>query len=243
MQKILSAWIILVIVFHQGVFAKDIDFKAFLESVQSSEKEQKKNLSLFVRKNFNVPETCNFDFRESMESIKYFQLVCGHATFRNFLYFGKLSGIGSIASFQIKKAERIGNKFFYILGNIQFRNNRNIQISGNKNLAYFLENISKNELSPLETLSNQYIYFDKTCPLEFISRDSDFHWEKIDIYNFRVSCLQPENSYTITLQFPREQPVFSEEIICQPGKIFHARIRLENVSDSKITWKNFETIP
>ncbi len=200
-------------------------------------------MNYFTKQTLDIPDSCDLAFQERLENVNYFRLVCGKKSITNFLYFGRYENYGKINSFRFLREERIGNKNFYVLDNLQINHSNKIYSFKNKNLAYLLNSIARNEYSFLEKLNNQYIYFDKNCPLEFISRDSDFHWEKILIYNFRLSCLEPENSFTISLKAEREAEIFLKGKIVQPGEILHARVRIENISDSKITWKNFETIP
>ncbi|MBE7410656.1 MAG: hypothetical protein L6Q54_07225 [Leptospiraceae bacterium] len=243
MQKRLLFFCGIFFFFIQEIISIDSNFKKFIELIQSKNSFLGNNENLFQNKQIQVPKNCQFRLQKKIETANYFYLDCGDRQYRNFLYFGQYENQGEIISFQFTKNEKIGTREYSIVTKLQIQKNPEKQISKNSNLYSFIQGVIKKDSLLLENLKNQYIYFDKDCPLEFAYKDSDFHWEKIDMYNFRISCLEPENSFVVSLKMMKDRGEFIGKQLLKQGKLIHVRLKFDSISDLGIHWKNFETIP
>ncbi|PJZ84505.1 LIC11113 family protein [Leptospira harrisiae] len=59
----------------------------------------------------------------------------------------------------------------------------------NPNLFYF-KSISQNPKRRKEVPSNIEVFFDSSCPLEFIEKDESFYWDQTVSYVFRITCIR-----------------------------------------------------
>lgn len=59
----------------------------------------------------------------------------------------------------------------------------------NPNLFYF-KSISQNPKRRKEVPSNIEVFFDSSCPLEFIEKDQSFYWDQTVSYVFRITCIR-----------------------------------------------------
>ncbi|MCW7491284.1 hypothetical protein ND861_01315 [Leptospira sp. 2 VSF19] len=65
----------------------------------------------------------------------------------------------------------------------------------NPNLFYF-KSISQNPKRRKEVPSNIEVFFDSSCPLEYIEKDESFYWDQTVSFVFRITCIR-DSAYSL----------------------------------------------
>ncbi|MCZ8342110.1 MAG: hypothetical protein O9301_03695 [Leptospira sp.] len=111
----------------------------------------------------------------------------------------------------------------------------------NSNLHYFKE-IAKEPKRRKESDSSVEVFFDTSCPLEFLEKDESFYWDRTVTYVFRISCVK-DTPYSI-LRVPSND---SGEVVVsnvrygsiQKGERFLGKATLRKMTEKQMFWENY----
>lgn len=235
--------IILFVLFFNEIHSNHLTFENFVSALNLQNNQFSTGLIQFQKKKIEIPTTCNLFLKDRSEYANYLQLNCQKFHLDRFLYFGNIDRSNRIISFEFNKTEVVGNRQFFIIEKIRYSKNKYSNIENNKNLTVFFKSMKNQKIVELNKIKNEYIHFDKYCPLEFISIDTDFHWEKFNIVNFRISCFEQESDYTLSIKTPTKE-IFPPWITnLQSGQLIHARVKFDTITTKEINWKDIESIP
>ncbi|MDV6236456.1 hypothetical protein CH379_012540 [Leptospira ellisii] len=242
------------------------EFKSFLKEFQKLPSET--SLRSFRRRHsgFDV-SPCYFEESGRFETVRYLSFHCDGETWKNFIQLGSASGISKrkLETVSLGEAMTIGKKVF-----LEIKPASSVSESGkesvfdrtektkherenpirpttvkepkdNFGLRYFLsiaKHPSKRDLNP-----GKEIFFDSTCPLVFLKKDSDFYWDKAVYYSFQASCI-PSSPYSyirIKADFLgkiRMDDKDTDQI--QEGAKYLGKLRIHSVEADKILWRDAE---
>lgn len=177
----------------------------------------------------------------------------------------KLHQIGKKKYFEIEVREVVGGKANsddLSDSDLQFNNESNVKTSPtfkselpkqtrmpsklhstnlNSNLHYFKE-IAKEPKRRKDTDSSVEVFFDSSCPLEFLEKDESFYWDRTVTYVFRISCVK-DTPYSV-LRVPSND---SGELIVsnvkyaaiQKGDRFLGKATLRKMTEKQMFWENY----
>lgn len=208
-------------------------------------------------------DTCSMEVYDRISTVSYYQLRCGLDRIGNFIHFAKGKTIQSTNSWKLSGIQKIGKKEFIELDFVQSTESKNyfpIDISNtgysrrkdkskvvekdpykNQNLEIYLEYLKLPENKQNLTVGMD-IFFDKTCPIQYISSNHDFYWDNIIMHEFEVTCADKlSHNYIIRIQANNlgELPINNQLISnIQPGKKFIAQLSISDWQGDKIRWDN-----
>ncbi|WP_061266357.1 LIC11113 family protein [Leptospira interrogans] len=198
---------------------------------------------------------CNFEESERFEKVVYLSYKCKEKQWPGFIYLGGGSEFWKDPAAEISFGEilKIGKKVFLEVKPFHedgfekksFGKNRISskthsypkEYKDNHGLQYFLsiaKHPAKRNLS-----SGKEIFFDSTCPLIFLKKDSDFYWEKVIYYSFQASCI-PSSPYSYIrirsdfLGKIRLDDKDTDQI--QEGSKYLGKLKIQSIEADKILW-------
>jgi hypothetical protein len=198
--------------------------------------------------------TCNMRLTDQIKTVSYFELRCGRDTSRSFIQFGTKDKIPKfITSFRIKNSKLIGNKNYTEIEIVQNSENRPPSWTQNnsRNDNAKLRNFEKNQnLETFIELSNSeirkkidapmVIFFDRSCPLRYISSNHDFYWDNIILHEFEVTCLKNySGNFSIRISGDKTGriPIGNQWVSdIEMGTLFIAHIKLNEWEGERLLW-------
>ncbi|MCC5816412.1 MAG: hypothetical protein JJT78_16805 [Leptospira sp.] len=224
-----------------------------LNSIQDKE-IQKINSWAKARKIVHLG-SCNMRLIDQIRTVSYFELRCGRENSNSFIQFATKEKIPKfIQSFKIINSKKIGNKNYIeieILQNI--RNNSQTWNQSNRpqehiprqnenknqNLETFIE-LSNSESHEKKIHSPMVVFFDRSCPLRYISSNHDFYWDNIILHEFEVTCLKNySKNFSIRISGDKTGriPVGNQWVSdIDSGTLFIAHIKLNEWEGERLLW-------
>ncbi|MCW7496542.1 hypothetical protein ND860_08415 [Leptospira levettii] len=126
----------------------------------------------------------------------------------------------------------------------QIRNEKPTRVTSyqpiqNPNLFYF-KSIAENPKRRKEVPSNLEIFFDSSCPLEFVEKDQSFYWDQTVSYVFRITCVKDSIYRLIRApSAPTGELMVSNTIWKdpKPGERVLGKALLKKISETQIIWE------
>lgn len=242
------------------------EFKSFLKEFQKRPSQTSLRSFRGRHPGFDV-SPCYFEESGRFETVRYLSFYCDEQTWKNFIQLGSSFGNSKrrLETVSLGEAMTIGKKVF-----LEIKQEGSVFESGktsvfekrektkqerenpirptpvkepkdNFGLRYFLsiaKHPSKRDLNP-----GKEIFFDSTCPLIFLKKDSDFYWDKSLYYSFQASCV-PSSPYSyirIKADFLgkiRLDDKDTDQI--QEGARYLGKLRIHSVEADKILWRDAE---
>ncbi|TGK50819.1 hypothetical protein EHQ16_07775 [Leptospira kanakyensis] len=109
----------------------------------------------------------------------------------------------------------------------------------NPNLFYF-KSISENPKRRKEVPSNIEVFFDSSCPLEFIEKDQSFYWDQTVSYVFRISCVRDSVYSLIRVPSSGSGDLISSNTIWKdpkPGDRVLGNAVLKKITETQTFWE------
>lgn len=202
-------------------------------------------------------ESCKIFPKSEYETVLYFGLTCSKNQEPQLLsfYSQKKSNL-AVGQFRIKEYHRIGKKKYLeievgnsfgssLVGNNPKPNLDSSRIPhksvSNPNL-YYIQTVANNPKRRNEVASNLEVFFDLSCPLEFIEKDESFYWDRTVVYVFRITCIK-DTLYSL-LRVPGNE---SGDLLVsntnfqsiQKGDRFLAKATLRKITEKQMYWENY----
>ncbi|MBM9578873.1 hypothetical protein JWG45_17140 [Leptospira sp. 201903070] len=265
-------WILLFLILNSRRISAEPDptrgaqeeFKLFLKEFQKSPSEF---LAVsFRRKHNSVPVSpCIFEESGRFEKVIYLSYNCKEEKFPGFIYLGSQwsSWKNNPERISLGEVLKIGKKVYlevkpsYDLG-VEEHSSWDPKKKPNKEthsekirppkdykdnfgLQYFLS-IAKHP-AKRSLNSGKEIFFDSSCPLIFLKKDSDFYWDKATYFSFQASCI-PSSPYS----FIRIKSDFLGKIRLddkdtdqiQEGAKYLGKLKIHSIEPDKIVWQDAE---
>ncbi|GBF43687.1 hypothetical protein LPTSP2_29900 [Leptospira ellinghausenii] len=126
----------------------------------------------------------------------------------------------------------------------QIRNEKSANITTykpiqNPNLFYF-QSIAENPKRRKEVPSNLEIFFDSSCPLEFVEKDQSFYWDQTVSYVFRITCVKDSVYRLIRAPSAPSGELMVSNTIWKdpkPGERVLGKALLKKISETQIIWE------
>ncbi|TGL08275.1 hypothetical protein EHQ43_04310 [Leptospira bouyouniensis] len=133
--------------------------------------------------------------------------------------------------YPIKKEKSIGDE--------RYQHQSKYKPIQNPNLFYF-QSIAENPKRRKEVPSNLEVFFDTSCPLEYLEKDQSFYWDQTVSYVFRITCVK-DSVYRLI----RVPSVTSGELMVsntiwrdpKPGERVLGKALLKKISETQIIWE------
>lgn len=109
----------------------------------------------------------------------------------------------------------------------------------NPNLFYF-KSISQNPKRRKEVPSNIEVFFDSTCPLEYIEKDESFYWDQTVSYVFRITCIRDSAYSLIRVPSSSSGNLISSNTIWKdpkPGDRVLGSAVLKKITETQTFWE------
>ncbi|TGM02297.1 LIC11113 family protein [Leptospira jelokensis] len=109
----------------------------------------------------------------------------------------------------------------------------------NPNLFYF-QSIAENPNRRKEVPSNLEVFFDPSCPLEFIEKDQSFYWDQTVSYVFRITCVKDSVYRLIRVPSTNSGELMVSNTIWKnpgPGERVLGKAVLKKISETQIIWE------
>ncbi|WP_244310375.1 LIC11113 family protein [Leptospira noumeaensis] len=109
----------------------------------------------------------------------------------------------------------------------------------NPNLFYF-KSISENPKRRKEVPSNIEVFFDSSCPLEFIEKDESFYWDQTVSYVFRITCIRDSVYSLIRVPSTISGELVSSNTIWKdpkPGDRVLGNAVLKKITETQTFWE------
>ncbi|TGM57061.1 LIC11113 family protein [Leptospira adleri] len=271
-KRIFFVWILTLLVSSVENIPADSDparsaqeeFKIFLGEFHKNPSETLARS--FQKKHGSVPVApCVFEESGRFEKVIYLTYSCKEEKFPGFIYLGSRwsSWKNSPERIALGEVLKIGKKTYlevkpsYDLGTEEHSSwdpkrkpNKEIHSErprpqkdpkDNFGLQYFLS-IAKHPAR--RTLnSGKEIFFDSSCPLIFLKKDSDFYWDKATYFSFQASCI-PSSPYSLIriksdfLGKIRLDDKDTDQI--QEGAKYLGKLKIQSIEPDKIVWQDAE---
>lgn len=205
--------------------------------------------------------SCRFHKTDQISTVSYYKLHCGLNDSPHFIHYGKGKKIQFSDYWKIRKWETIGKSRYIVIefisthtpetepSGIHFSTSRRNSVEKdkeshlrkNKNLEIYLEFLKMPEKED-KLKGNMDVFFDKTCPLRYISANHEFYWDNIILHEFEVTCVNKRERNSIIRiranplgQLPLDNRLTS---LFKPGEKFIAQLSIESWRGEKIQWSN-----
>lgn len=109
----------------------------------------------------------------------------------------------------------------------------------NPNLYYF-QSIAENPKRRKEVPSNLDVFFDTSCPLEFLEKDQSFYWDQTISYVFRITCVKDSIYRLIRVPSTPSGELLVSNTIWKdpkPGERVLGKAFLKKISETQIVWE------
>ncbi|XDD53978.1 hypothetical protein AB3N62_16110 [Leptospira sp. WS4.C2] len=109
----------------------------------------------------------------------------------------------------------------------------------NPNLFYF-KSITENPRRRKEVPSNIEVFFDSSCPLEFIEKDESFYWDQTVSYVFRITCIRDSAYSLIRVPSSASGDLVSSNTIWKnpkPGDRVLGNAVLKKITETQTFWE------
>lgn len=109
----------------------------------------------------------------------------------------------------------------------------------NPNLFYF-KSISQNPKRRKEVPSNIEVFFDSSCPLEFIEKDQSFYWDQTVSFVFRITCIRDSAYSLIRVPSTASGDLVSSNTIWKdpkPGDHVLGTAVLKKITETQTFWE------
>ncbi|TGK15299.1 hypothetical protein EHO98_15335 [Leptospira stimsonii] len=271
-NRFFFVWILLLMVSIFGNISAEPDptrsaqeeFKSFLREFQKNPSESL--AQSFRRKHGSVPVTpCSFEESGRYEKVIYLSYSCKEEKFPGFIYLGSqwISWKNNPERIALGEVLKIGKKTYlevkpsHDLGVEEHsswdpKKKPNKEIHSDKprpqkdpkdnfGLQYFLS-IAKHPAKRALN-SGKEIFFDSSCPLIFLKKDSDFYWDKATYFSFQASCI-PSSPYSYIriksdfLGKIRLDDKDTDQI--QEGAKYLGKLKIHSIEPDKIVWQDAE---
>ncbi|EJO68737.1 LIC11113 family protein [Leptospira kirschneri] len=255
----IRTWVFFLLFFISGnAQSQSEEFPEILKSfIQEFQKHPSESTVQSFRTKYPSFKTVNCSFEESerFEKVVYLSYKCKEKQWAGFIYLGGGSEFWKDPSAKISFGEilKIGKKVYLEVKPFDeerfekktFVNNRlpskthshPKEYKDNHGLQYFLS-IAKHP-AKRNLNSGKEIFFDSTCPLIFLKKDSDFYWEKAIYYSFQASCI-PSSPYSYIrirsdfLGKIRLDDKDTDQI--QEGAKYIGKLKIQSIEADKILW-------
>ncbi|EMM78599.1 LIC11113 family protein [Leptospira santarosai] len=258
----------LLFVFAGNINSEADKTKSFQENFQSFLQEFHKHPSESLVRSFRAryssfePKPCGFEESERFEKVIYLSYKCKEHKWPGFIYLGGGSEFWKNHSAKISLGEvlRIGKKIYLEItpshedelgedpfgnfkkygtkNNPRFKSQTTKEYRDNYGLQYYLS-ISKHP-AKRDLNGGKEIFFDSTCPLIFLKKDSDFYWEKAVYYSFQASCI-PSSPYSyirIRSDFLGKIRIDGRDTDqIQEGAKYLGKLKIHSIEADKILWQ------
>ncbi|EMJ92572.1 hypothetical protein LEP1GSC193_0488 [Leptospira alstonii serovar Pingchang str. 80-412] len=239
--------------------------KSFQENFKSFLEEFQKHPSASLVRSFQTqyssfePEPCAFEESGRFEKVIYLSYKCKEKTWSGFIYLGGGSEFWKNRSAKISLGEvlKIGKKV-YLEVKPSFEGEHSSpdfkkhgkkdhakkepqtpkEYKDNYGLQYYLS-IAKHP-AKRDLNGGKEIFFDSSCPLIFLKKDSDFYWEKAVYYSFQASCI-PSSPYSYIrirsdlLGKIRVDDKDTDNV--QEGAKYLGKLKIHSIEADKILWR------
>jgi hypothetical protein len=215
-------------------------------------------------RNIQISQECNLKEKQRLDSVHYIQIQCGSQIFDKLIHFQK-SMLGDISSVRLERTHRFGNNY-YIEISINSYNQQNAgkrekkfssiapqtnatflrdTYGANPNLTYFKDMAKKQNLND-EIQPNLFIYFDRTCPLEYLGANHDFYWDDKIFHDFSISCLDQSLVSIVRIEANNLGELKVGNVLrknINQGERFLAYMILKSWKNDKIQWRDIQLYP
>ncbi|MDF3818503.1 hypothetical protein P3G55_01250 [Leptospira sp. 96542] len=243
------------------------------EVIRSQSKSESSQFKKWIhsKKEFFIDDgKCQLLPDSKFQTVVYYRFTCGNSN-QNLVLSFSAKRKNSIAKdkFRILGIHKIGKKkYLEIQTGSEDNTNLSEQVSGsdtefdlpgkqgkietsnqtiykpleNPNLYYF-KTITTSPKERKEFTSNLEVFFDFSCPLEFLEKDESFYWDQTIFYVFRITCIR-DSVYSL-LRVPGSGKeghlVVSNSIANLPkrGDKFYGKTTLRKMTEKQIYWENF----
>ncbi|TGL86959.1 hypothetical protein EHQ68_16310 [Leptospira congkakensis] len=109
----------------------------------------------------------------------------------------------------------------------------------NPNLFYF-KSITQNPRRRKDVPSNIEVFFDSSCPLEFIEKDESFYWDQTVSFVFRITCIRDSAYSLIRVPSSSSGDLFSSNTIWKdpkPGDRVLGNAVLKKITETQTFWE------
>lgn len=109
----------------------------------------------------------------------------------------------------------------------------------NPNLFYF-QSIAENPKRRKEVPSNLEVFFDTSCPLEFVEKDQSFYWDQTVSYVFRITCVKDSVYRLIRVPSASSGELLVSNTVWKeplPGERVLGKALLKKISETQIIWE------
>ncbi len=211
-----------------------------------------------------ISQDCSLKEKQKIESVHYFQIQCGNLVFDKLILFKKYT-LGDISSIRLERTSQFGNKHYIEISinpSASFKpipkeknippsltqNDTSIQknaYGSNPNLTYFKDMAQKQNLDS-EIHPNLSIYFDRTCPLEYLGANHDFYWDDKIFHDFSISCLDQSLVALVRIEADKLGELKVGNVLrknINQGERFLAFMVLKSWQNDKIQWRDIQLYP
>jgi hypothetical protein len=137
------------------------------------------------------------------------------------------------------------NEGFEIPNNSNSTKNSNSSIKENPNLKYFIETALYNK-DKIQSAPNLPIFFDHSCPLEYLGENHDFYWDDRIYHDFYITCINKSLVSLVRLEGTKLGEIQIGNVLrkeIKKGEKFLASIVLKEWQDDRILWGEFKIYP
>jgi len=207
---------------------------------------------------------CGLKETTSYQSARYFQLDCKSQSLNAFINFQDKS-LDASKPWKLKKTHTFGNKKYIEIQFIEntslaskqknpenrFEKNETLKskedqsLQDNPNLKYFVETALFRK-KYIQASPNLAIFFDHSCPLEYLGENHDFYWDDKIYHDFYITCVQDSLVSLIRLEGTKLGEIQIGNLLrkdIKKGEKFLASIVLKDWQDDRILWGEFKIYP
>ena len=109
----------------------------------------------------------------------------------------------------------------------------------NPNLFYF-QSIAQNPKRRKEVPSDLEVFFDTSCPLEYLEKDQSFYWDQTVSYVFRITCVKDSVYRLIRVPASASGELMVSNTIWRDPKVGErvlGKALLKKISETQIIWE------
>ncbi|WCL48776.1 hypothetical protein [Leptospira sp. GIMC2001] len=235
----------------------EMSLDIFEKSVTMKHAESRKSLLNWINQSIIFQSSpCRMWERDRIRSVSYYSLQCGGQAFDGFIGFGQKPNL-NIRSFKINSLQSIGNREYISISildgkhwsdsNLREKPLTKVQNApeSNPNLHYFINVAARN--SNNESLKpNLSIFFDSSCPLEYLGANHDFYWDNQIYHEFNITCVKESIVSLVKIKANKFGEVLVGDSYRQNipvGTKFLASMRLNSWSGDRIQWEEERIYP
>lgn len=109
----------------------------------------------------------------------------------------------------------------------------------NPNLFYF-KSVTENPRRRKDVPANIEVFFDSSCPLEFLEKDESFYWDQTVSYVFRITCIRDSAYSLIRVPSSASGDLLSSNTIWKdpkPGDRVLGNAVLKKITETQTFWE------